>query len=183
MKNSAIPCHGDQSGAALLVALIMLIVITLIGVSAARIQTTEVRMTSNMHFRNQAIQSAEAGLRTGENGIEHDIYVSFAGNTSGQYTFKPSVTTTNCTLTPSAPWYLCPAVWNTASAVLNGPTLASDSLQPSAFIIEQLPPVAIAGGGLCNRSNCPSPTAVYRITAKAVGADGTANITLQSVFH
>jgi len=181
MKNSTISCPDNQSGAALLIALIMLIVITLIGVSAARIQTTEVRMTSNMHFRNQAIQSAEAGLRTGENGIEHDIYVSFAGNTSGQYTFKPSVTTTNCRLQrPGTCAPLSGAQQRQCSTAQLWPATVR-SLQHSSS--SNCPPVASAGGGLCNRSNCPTPPAVYRITAKAVGADGTANITLQSVLH
>jgi len=54
-----------QSGVALPVALILLIVITLIGIAAVRGTTTQQRMTANFYDREIAFQNAEAGLSAG----------------------------------------------------------------------------------------------------------------------
>ena len=167
-----------QSGAVLLVALVMLILITLIGISAARMQTTEMRMSGNLHNRNIAMQSAEAGLRTAEDGLAQSNYSGFGSNTAGQYTYtaQPGA---------SAPWYLGgSSFWSNSSNVITGPTEPGGSPQASVFIIEQLPPVARPGDPLSTKQYGNDPHAVvYRITDQATGGDTTAPITLQSIYH
>ncbi|NKF23168.1 pilus assembly PilX family protein [Solimonas marina] len=54
-----------QSGVALVVALILLILVTLIGLAAIRGATTQQKMTANFYDRETAFQSAEAGLEAG----------------------------------------------------------------------------------------------------------------------
>ena len=172
-----------QAGAALLVALVMLILITLIGISAARMQTMESRMASNLQNRNLAMQSSESGLRTAEDGLAQGNYAAFGSNTAGQYTYTPESGA-------SAPWYLggtfTPAsgFWTTSSNVASGPTEALDSSQASVFIIEKLPPVSIQGGSVSTAQYGNDPRAVvYRVTSQATGGDTTAPITLQSIYH
>jgi type IV pilus assembly protein PilX len=172
-----------QDGAALMVALIMLILITLIGVSAAQMQTMEVRMAANMHNRNLALQSAESALRTAEDGLSQANYSSaqFSADTAGLYLYTPQSGA-------GAPWYLGGSVgssfWTTSSDVASGPVESTDSAQASSFIIEQLPPVARPGDALSTRQYGNDPHAVvYRITAQATGADSTSTITLQSIYH
>ncbi|MEJ0100544.1 MAG: PilX N-terminal domain-containing pilus assembly protein [Pseudomonadota bacterium] len=58
-----------QSGAALAVALILLILVTLIGLAAIRGVTGQQRMTANFYDREVGFQSAEAALRAGENAV------------------------------------------------------------------------------------------------------------------
>ena len=56
----------SQRGAALIVGLIILVVLTLIGVQAMRTSLVQERMAGNMRERNVAFQAAEAVLRVGE---------------------------------------------------------------------------------------------------------------------
>ena len=55
-----------QQGSALIISLIILLLMTLIGVTAMQTTTLEERMTGNMRDSNIAFQAAEAALREGE---------------------------------------------------------------------------------------------------------------------
>jgi len=55
-----------QRGVALVVALVLLVVVTLVGLAAIRGTTMQQQMTSNFYDREVGFQSAEAGLRAGE---------------------------------------------------------------------------------------------------------------------
>jgi type IV pilus assembly protein PilX len=55
-----------ERGSALAIALIFLLLMTLLGVSAMRSSNLQERMAGNLRDRNMAFQSAEAGLRAGE---------------------------------------------------------------------------------------------------------------------
>lgn len=57
--------HG-QRGAALVVVLILLLVMTLLGLASLRGTLMEERMSANLYDRNLAFQAAEAALREGE---------------------------------------------------------------------------------------------------------------------
>jgi len=178
--SQSIPNPTRQAGAALLVALVMLILITLIGISAARMQTMEARMASNLQNRNLAMQSAESSLRTAEDGLAQANYNGFGSNTAGQYTYVPT--------SGNPPWYLGGTVgstfWTTSSDLATGPTETLDSSQASVFIIEKLPPVAVQGGSVSTAQYGNDPRAVvYRVTSQATGGDTTAPITLQSIYH
>lgn len=55
-----------QGGAALFVAIIMLLLITLLSLSSVRESTLESRVTGNTAFQQKLVSAAEAGLRDGE---------------------------------------------------------------------------------------------------------------------
>jgi type IV pilus assembly protein PilX len=55
-----------QSGAILIISLIMLLLITIIGVTGSQVTGLEEKMAGNMREQNSAFQAAEAGLRAGE---------------------------------------------------------------------------------------------------------------------
>ncbi len=63
---SAVASRRHQQGAALVIGLIILVVLTLIGVQAMRTNIVQERMAGNMRERNVAFQAAEAALRVGE---------------------------------------------------------------------------------------------------------------------
>ncbi len=71
--------YRDESGAALIVALIMLLLITIVGVSAMQTTTMEEKMAGNLRDRHVAFQAAEAALREGEAYAE-DNFPSVDGN-------------------------------------------------------------------------------------------------------
>ncbi|MBV1790120.1 hypothetical protein KQ940_18850 [Marinobacterium sp. D7] len=55
-----------ESGAVLIVALIMLLLISIVGVGAMQSSSMEERMAGNLYDRHTAFQAAEAALRQGE---------------------------------------------------------------------------------------------------------------------
>lgn len=59
-----------QAGAALLVALIMLLISTLIGLASIRGTTLNEKMSSNMYDRSLSYQAAESALRAAEAALE-----------------------------------------------------------------------------------------------------------------
>jgi type IV pilus assembly protein PilX len=78
-----------QRGAALLTGLIFMVILTLLGITAARMAGLEERMSGNMRDRSLAMQAAERALRD----AELDIREPAAG-----YTRSPVITGTGITL-------------------------------------------------------------------------------------
>jgi len=172
---------SKQNGVILFVALILLLILSLLGVTAARMQTVEERMARNEDNHQVGAEAAEAALRAGENGLLTGLYTNFAGNTAGLY--APL-------LSNGSP--VTPAIWNTPGAYLTyaasgGPPLASaaPNAQAPKIVIENLPSVAVAGDDISVTSLNPAspPVTVYRVSAQGVGADNTSTTTLQSIVR
>lgn len=71
----SISTPNRQGGVALVVALILLTVITLIGLAAIRSTTLQQRMTANFYDREIAFQSAEAALNAAEFALQNNTAV------------------------------------------------------------------------------------------------------------
>lgn len=78
-----------QTGATLLVALMMLLIITLLALSSMRGVSLESRITGNLRLQKTLTNAAEAGLRIGEQNVSQ-YQCSTAGNTN-----KPCIPTPN----------------------------------------------------------------------------------------
>ena len=79
MKKSNINSHKPkQSGAALISGLIFLVVLTMIGVTAARMSSLEERMSGNMRDRSIAMQAAEMAMRDAEQDLRNIILTASA---------------------------------------------------------------------------------------------------------
>lgn len=176
-------CHSfsvpsKQTGIVLFVALILLLILSLLAVTAARMQTGEERMARNEDNRQLGAQAAEAALRSAESGLLNGTYTNFSANANGLYDPIPS----NGSVVPSINW-------NSPAQVIAyaGPALSSvpTAAQAPKFVIENLPAVAAPGEDISVQSLTASspPVTVYRVTAQGVGADGTSTTTLQSVFR
>lgn len=66
----------QQGGAVLLVCLVMLLVLTMIGVSSMSNSTLQERMAGGARDYNQAFQAAEASLRVGEAYVRQQVEAS-----------------------------------------------------------------------------------------------------------
>jgi type IV pilus assembly protein PilX len=177
MRNSFSSNHSKQSGVVMFVALILLLILSLLGVTAARMQTVEERMARNEGNRQLGAQSAEAALRSAENGLLTGIYINFAGNTDGLY--APL-------LSNGSPITLMDWSSPTAALPYGGPATAIPTGVPAPkFVIENLPSVAVAGDDISVTSLNPAspPVTVYRVTAQGVGADNTSTTTLQTIVR
>ncbi len=175
-----------DGGFVLIVALILLLVLTLLGLAATQTTVLEERMAGNARNHDLAFQSAEAGLYAAQSAILQGLWsnANYAGNGNGLYMLA-----TCCASGPAPSWtsaWTLHGVWGSAlpaDTAVPGLNIAEVSQQP-VFIIEELPPVAPPGsnlGGQTGYNNGAPPSQPYRITAYAVGGDGTTHVTLQAV--
>jgi hypothetical protein len=68
------PARSRQAGATLIVGLVLLLVLTLLGVSGMNTATLEVQMAANTQFQQDAFQAAETGI---------DLAISLPNNPAG----------------------------------------------------------------------------------------------------
>lgn len=70
MRGNAMSSVSSQRGAVLIVALLLLTIMTLIGITAMNRTVLEERMAGNLSDRNLAFQAAESGLRDGGEWVQ-----------------------------------------------------------------------------------------------------------------
>jgi len=73
MNFSSVSSHR-QRGMALLVSLVLLLLLTLMGISSMQNATLQEKMAGSVSLRNQSFQGAEAALRVGESAVQRDSY-------------------------------------------------------------------------------------------------------------
>jgi type IV pilus assembly protein PilX len=176
-----------QRGFVLIVALVLLLVLTILGLAAAQSTSLEERMAGNARNRDLAFQAAEAGLRAAESCLNTgmSICTSFSNNAGGTYEFDPNNPPAPSTQT--TPLWEVNGFWSNPAYVLNYTTITGSSLpdvvtQPEV-IIEQLPAIAAPGGNIGQQQfGGGSPNIQnYRITAFGTGGDSTATAMLQVI--
>ena len=177
--------RSRQQGAVLYIALILLMILTIIGIAAARLQTGEAVMARNDHNHQLALQAAEAALRSTEINLADGNWsvAQFAQNNAGLYVLQTEVQGVGASsIADTINWNLAA---NPAAMTYTGPILVNAPASPvlTQVIIENLPPVAPAGDPLCTPSSQTQSCSVYRVTAHAVGGDASASATLQSIIH
>jgi type IV pilus assembly protein PilX len=181
--------RSRQQGAVLYIALILLMILTIIGIAAARLQTGEAVMARNDHNHQLAMQAAEAALRDAEINLADGNWsiAQFAQNGAGLYVLDTEVQgVTANSIADTINWNANYPLPNLAAAMTyTGPVLGNAPASPvlTQVIIENLPPVARAGDPLCTPSSQTQSCSVYRVTAHAVGGDASASATLQSIIH
>lgn len=163
-----------QQGAVLIIALIMLLAMTLIGVTGLSSTTMQERMAGNLREVNIAFQAAEAALREGENYLTAATLPAFDGS---DWRYQPAAAGTPQHWNVSSTWT------GTASREYQGDLDTDDVVLAAAprYIIEELPAVPAPGGSLS--SDTPAPeTGMYRITARAFGRSDTTIVMLQTTY-
>ncbi len=78
------PRAANQSGAALVMSLVILLVLTIIGVAAMRTSALEERMAGNIQEATHAFQAAESGLNR---SLNTGGALSLSGKTTNNWTF------------------------------------------------------------------------------------------------
>jgi len=163
---------NNQAGAVLVVSLIMLLLLTIIGVSGVQSTSLEEKMAGNNRDRNLAFQSAEAALRAGEARIEtlwnggNGSIQAFCTGTAGQFSTVPG-----CNNAPPDPETATTWTDNTKSISHN--TGSSEvGTQPRYFITY----VAAYNPGP------PATPISFTVTARGTGGQDTTEVILQSHF-
>ena len=197
--NRAIPISPhQQQGVVLLVGLVMLLLLTIIGLTSIRGTNLQERMAGNMRDRHMAFQSAEAALRSGEELLEGSSIPSFSGSTVGYW---PDLNDQNNESSlqsgdwpymsgSSGAYRLRPSIWTDDQWSSNSVQLADDTIadvneQPrytvEKIIVSKLE--ASQGGGVDIESTEKySDYEYYRVTARGVGVSGQSVVVLQSTY-
>lgn len=190
-----------QQGVALIVALILLVVITVIGLAAIRTSTLQEKMAGNTFDRAQAFQVAEATMQFASATIlppaaapnpatyQANAYTNCANNPClDNPANDPNV--------PAAAWTLPPTATNAAAGTGSIVTLYGNN--PS-YIIQYMGACSVDGGGNFQFTNdennqggggsLKATGQCYRITARSStpgnGAppQDRAQVTLQAIFR
>lgn len=169
MKNILPARNSRQSGASLIVVLILLLVMTLLGLAVLGNTLLEERMSANMFDRSLGFQAAESALREGEALVA-------AG---------PTVPGTGCTAGVCAtPVATDPDRWT--DATFTGWAAATSNLgalpAPASYFVEFMGDAPTWPG--CDRKFPVDPLCMaprYRVTARSTAAD-RADVILQTNF-
>lgn len=147
-----------ERGSALAVALIFLLLMTLLGVSAMRGSNMQERMAGNLRDRNMAFQAAEAALRGGEAWLMNVVNQQTAG-------LNPQIDN--------------PAAWTGAAPVPTGSVGALDG-QLAADPEFYVGPPSLRRVGI---QLPPDFRRIYPVTARGEGGSDVAVVVLQSTFE
>lgn len=161
-----------QRGAVLFISLIMLLVMTLIGVTGMQSSSMEEKMVANMRDINLSFQAAEAALREAETSLQAAVLNEFDGSNTGLY--QPATA-------GDPPLWEVAATWSPGSYIPYSKALLYVSEQPK-YIIEELPPVPDPDGSAA--ADEPLPEAgFYRVTTRGLGGSDKAITILQAVYE
>ena len=168
-------CLKRQNGAALAVSLVMLVAMTLIGITAMKSSSTELTMAGNLREAALTFQAAEVGLSTAENQLQQGI--------------EPQNMVLEGDIDPN---YLTNTTWDNAALYTEAQltvSLANIATNPRYIVkflgtwdpdknVSSLDP-GFSGYGLTSNA---ITVAYYRITARGYGQTGNTFRTVQSFF-
>jgi type IV pilus assembly protein PilX len=167
MKPDKCSQYRHQQGAALVVGLVFLLVLTMIGVSAIQTSTQEERMTGYVLDSNASLQAAEAALREAETFVK-----GYTETTLGAAYYADPGTSPDPNI---------PADWKTANArtvstlTFNANTISLLKSLPM-YRIEKQPILPTEAGQ-------PLTKEAFLITAYSTGGSGNAPIVLQTAYR
>ena len=181
--------HSKQHGFVLIVALVLLLILTILGLAAAQSTSLQERMSGNARNRDMAFQAAEAGLIAAQNCLSTGVAIctSFSTNANGTYVFDPNNPPLPSTST--TPLWDVAGFWSNPAYVLSYNTITGSNLPQVAvqpeIIIEQMPALIAPGSNIGQQQFAGGKPMLqlYRITAFGTGGDTSATAILQSVYQ
>lgn len=195
---SAFPAPQKQRGVVLIIALVMLLILTLIGVAGLRDTQLQERMAGGAQDRELALQAAETALRTAEGAITSgnaaadnngDQYRDYRAPLDGGLDSVAGLQRQNSGGVPVIESVYWRDVYDWTgnggnNSFSDGTSLSGLSAQP-LYVIERLPYSYSAVPGSFNASGTAGDPLVsdYIITARAVGSSPDAVVILQSHFR
>jgi type IV pilus assembly protein PilX len=181
---------SDQRGVALIVSVLLMLLISLLGLTAMRSNNLDERMAFNQRDRQVAFQAAEAALRDGEQYVATNKNSLFAPLMEAN--FSATCETGVCRSAVASPKWaqLSEAEWTSTAAAVVGSTasrtlvygaasgaaaIAGVSAPPRFFVEYQGTNEPIDVGMPC--------VANFLISARGNGNNAATLVTLQSVFR
>ncbi|HCS28038.1 MAG TPA: hypothetical protein DIW43_11330 [Spongiibacteraceae bacterium] len=163
-----------QSGAVLIVTLVLMLILTTLAVSSMQISTLQERISGNTRDSITAFQAAEASIRAAEDVLEGANIGAFNGN-NGRYEICGSDDTRTVCKEPD---------WKDKTSkgwVAMANKLAKVSKQPE-FVIEKYSAINDPKAAL--DSDKPLDTyEFYRVTARGYGVSDKSMVVLQTTYR
>jgi type IV pilus assembly protein PilX len=170
-----------QTGAVLVISLIILLLLTIIGVTGMQTTSLEERMAGNMRDKSLAFESAEAALRDAETFME-TVFTLGAFNADGSDGYYDNSIRDIWT---AVDWDGS-NVGNTNKAVTAASAIPG--VEPGKYVIQYIADSKeedITGGINLNnigQGTGGGNTSIFRITARGTGASGKAAVVLQTLY-
>lgn len=169
----------NQRGVVLFISLVLLLVLTIIGVSAVQTTSLEERMARNTNDSVLAFEAAEVALRTAESFLRTNVNSTALFPTAGNNGLWKS-----SDYLQTERWQQ-PGIWSgTNSVVLPANSIAGVADQPR-YIIEWVATVQRAENPYQmsqSYNTLYDRVEIFRITARGVGGTNNARVLLQSTF-
>lgn len=169
-------------GVALFISLVLLLVLTIIGISSVQTTSLETRMARNEHDTLLAFQAAESALRDAETWLQtnvdsvDDTDVFSDGGANGLWLVADDPGESDRWLEAN--------VW-TGNGSVEADTALNEVSEAPRYLIEHLGDVSRTENPWQIRTDYPDPVdriAMFRITSRGVGGSANAQVLLQSTF-
>lgn len=175
------PMLPSQSGAVLVIGLIMLLLMTVVGLAGVRGSGMQELMAGNMRDRNIAFQTAESGLRLAELSLDGLANNPFTGNGLWGDLNVPGAPLGPMSVWEGADWTAENSSIETAAGIglANRPRYVIEKMVLPIGSVAGTDGSAIGAGSLGYQ--VPEPD-IFRVTSRALGGTATTDVVLQSTF-
>ena len=174
------PRFSRNRGVALFISLVLLLVLTIVGVSAVQTTTLEIRMARNEHDTLLAFQAAESALRDAEAYLETVVTTAIFtdGGNAGQWTVAE--------MGDANRWELA-GVWTDANGSRAADTALGDVVAaPPRYMIEHVASLVREENAYQINdpyaANAADRVEIFRVTARGVGGSPNAQVLLQTTY-
>lgn len=168
--------HLAQHGAALITSLVILLVLTILGISAMKNSSLQENIVGNLRDHDMAFQAAEAALTAAENNTLTILSVpQLDPNSSGSNGVYPRAVPGDMLFDLSSSAYNT-SVWSNATTATH---LADAAADPGYIIqFEQFVPDSFDPDTLAHKQGL----VYYRVTSRGFGTSQHSAVLLQEVF-
>jgi len=165
-------CYHNQSGVVLVISLIILLLLTIIGLTAMQTTALEEKMAGNLRDKNLAFQAAESALRVAEDKLKPpNILPTFSQTCAGGFCSEtPTISLADTAILKDSFWIKnqAPNSWVATSTVMN----LGNNINSPLYFIQRLGVV------------CPLPCSTpqyFKITVRATGGRTNTVVILQAI--
>lgn len=162
-----------QRGAILVTAMLLLLVLTIIGVTVMQMSRMQERMAGNTRDVNLAFQASEGALRGAENFLRGQV-IRPIGASSGPADVWAENAATGTIANKDATW------WGTNGKTYGQAAMTGVKTAPVS-IIRELGFVRTDGGVVMGQDP-PDGRDFYEVTSRSTGGSGLAEVVLQTTF-
>ena len=163
---------GKERGAILILALILLTIMSLVGISANRDVILQERMTGNELDTSVALQAAEAAIRAAENQLGDcaPMETGYSGGTDGQYDVSTN---------PAGDWELLADEADGSTSWIY--TSLDSTSRDARYYIERLEPLALTGDQDLRAGEVVQSAILFRVTAQGFGTSDKTDSVVQTI--